>query len=520
MSKSKESGRSFSTLNLILVIQLVVMLGLSIFITLTVSSKTRENAINHMNGITDERANIIKSYVENSEKTLSYFSKSQQIIDMFMNPDDGTFKSAAQEYTTQFAKDIEHNEGLWSGTLQTEVLTHSSYDPENPDTAGIIGMVTRKDEDKRKQLIDALEAAGPDGVYNTGIIISPASGKQCLSMYKGVFQNDKMIGFVGLGIYTEGLIDTLDKVPVPGIKNSFYTMVNVNTNKYIFNKDDKMVDKEIENSDLLDLCKKYKGQKDSVTDEYEYEADGKSYVSIYTYIPEYGWILTIDDTPGEVFELQRTMIIYLGIFGIVVIGLIVVFNIISKKQERINQKLVSTITKANLTKKSLNTAMFKDVLTDVNNRVSLTVDLQKAAEQKKTDPYYFVMFNICNFSGINSEFGTIAGDNLLARIGQVLKEHYEPENIYRTGSDEFVVKIPTAGGSPAKDEIMDRVNMAFRELQATIRIDQDTAIYPTFKVAVVKTKNNVDASVVSSMKDMTNKTGEATYGLIDFRDMT
>ena len=175
MSKSKDTGRSFSTLNLILIIQLVIMLGLSIFITLTVSSKTKENAINHMNGITDERANIIKSYVENSERTLSYFSKSQQIVDMFMNPDDGNYKSAAQAYTNEFAKDIEYNEGLWSGTLQTEVLTHSSYDPANPDTAGIIGMVTRKDEDRRKQLIDALEAAGPDGVYNTGIIISPAS---------------------------------------------------------------------------------------------------------------------------------------------------------------------------------------------------------------------------------------------------------------------------------------------------------------------------------------------------------
>ena len=520
MSKSKETGRSFSTLNLILVIQLVIMLGLSIFITLTVSSKTKQNAINHMNGITDERAHIIESYVENSEKTLSYFSKSQQIVDMFMNPDDGNYKSAAQAYTNAFAKDIEYNEGLWSGTLQTEVLTHSSFDPANPDTAGIIGMVTRKDEDRRKQLIDALEAAGPDGVYNTGIIISPASGKQCLSMYKGVFNNDKMVGFVGLGIYTEGLISTLDKVPVPGIENSFYTMVNVNTNKYIFNEDDKKVDQEIDNDELLKLCEKYKGSKDAATDDYEYKKDGKTYVSIYTYIPEYGWILTIDDTPAEVFALQRTMIIYLGIFGLVVLGLIIVFNFISKKQERINQKLVSTIAKANVTKKSLNTAMFKDVLTDVNNRISLTVDLQKAAEQKKTDPYYFAMFNICNFSGINSQYGTVAGDNLLARIGEVLKEHYEAENIYRTGSDEFVVKIPTAGGSPAKDEIMDRVNIAFRELQATVRIDKDTAIYPTFKVAVVKTKNNVDASVVSSMKDMTNKTGEATYGLIDFRDMT
>ena len=72
----------FSALNRILIIQLVVMLGLSVFITVTVSSKTMDNAIEHMGAIADERAKIVENYVENSEKTLNNFCKAQQVKDI------------------------------------------------------------------------------------------------------------------------------------------------------------------------------------------------------------------------------------------------------------------------------------------------------------------------------------------------------------------------------------------------------------------------------------------------------
>ena len=44
-----------------------------------------------------------------------------------------------------------------------------------------------------------------NGVYNTGIIISPATRKQIVSMYKAVYDDDNNpIGLVGLGVYTNG----------------------------------------------------------------------------------------------------------------------------------------------------------------------------------------------------------------------------------------------------------------------------------------------------------------------------
>ena len=52
------------------------------------------------------------------------------------------------------------------------------------------------------------------------------------------------------------------------------------------------------------------------------------------------------------------------------------------------------------------------------------------------------------------------------------------------------------------------------------RLDDGRTIYPKYKVAVIKKNKGIDTSVVTSLKDMTNKKGEAAYGMIDYKDMT
>ncbi len=257
--KKKEVGKGFGTLNTVLIIQLIVMLGLSLFITKTISSKTRENAVEHMGAITDERAGIIENYIENAEKTLRNFSKASQVRELLEygktvdyhtvvdkelkvdNPDPEAVRlqQAAQAYTEEFGKDIDNLEGVWIGTWETLVLTQT-----NPE---VVGITTRKDADKLKQLQDAM-INGDDGLYDAGIIISPASGKQCISMYIAVYDdNNKPIGLVGLGIFSSGLVETLDQIPVRGLENSTYSMVNVSDHKYIFNKDATTIDVEAAN---------------------------------------------------------------------------------------------------------------------------------------------------------------------------------------------------------------------------------------------------------------------------------
>ena len=554
-TKKKDSNKGFSALNLVLILQIIVMLGLSIFITLTISKKTKENAVQHMGSVTDERAQIIETYVKNAENTLRAFSEAQQVTDLlnFANekkfdfkkllPDKGEraeipslatagddadalnlieadrLQRAAQDYTSQFGKDVVGSEleGVWIGTWDTLVLTHTAGDP-------VIGMVTRPDRDKLGALQGSL-IGGDRGLWNAGIIISPASQKQIISMYIAVYAaNDTdhtgtPIGLVGLGIFTEGLVQTLDNVPVRGIENSFYSMVNVSDGKYIFNRSAENIGTEATNKDLLTLCEKFKQTSNDTTGEFEYKLNGKNYVSSYTYMPKRGWIVLIDDYTSEVFELRNTMVIYMIIFGIIILGLIVVFNFITKRQEKVNEKLASTIAKNTLTKKSLNTAMFKDVLTNVNNRIKFSMDAE-AASGDRSKNYYFMLFNISEFSSINSQYGNDSGDIILVRTVDILKEIFPENEIYRTGSDEFIVMLPAEGELTNSDAVIDRVNTALRQLIVPETVEKFGTIYPKYKIAVIKKSGVIDTSVVTTLKDMTNRTGEASYGMIDYQDLT
>ena len=516
MSKnSKAKKKKGISLNLILILQLIIMLGLSLFITKVVSDRTRENSLAQLDMITEERAQVIANYIDVSERQLKDFSKAAQVIDLLENLDDKDKLDAAQRLTKTFAMDIPYLEGIYISKWDTTVLTHSSM-------TGAIGKPTRTDPDALKALQDALIERGKE-VYNTGIIISPASGKQIVSIYKAVFGNNGMpVGLVGMGIYTDGLINTLDHVAASNdksnIKSAFYRMVKADTATYIFHDNKDQVGKDVEFAKLNELCDKYNGENTDAFGNYEYDDKGVTEVTSYVYMSKYNWIFTINDPKTEIYALTNYMRLFLLAFGAILVALTTVFFFINKRQEKINERLVSTIAKNAQTRQSLNTAMFKDVLTNANNRVSFSMDMEKA-DVSADKPCYFLMFNILGFSDINTRFGNDAGDRLLVRTVETLNENFPERTVYRTGSDEFVVMIPTDMGQPSPDQVLNDVNTAFRQLMVPEKVENLGAIYPKYKIAVIKRSGAADSSVVSALKDMTNRKGEATYGMIDYREM-
>ena len=327
--------KSVSTINLILILQLIIMVVIFFLIAFTVNRSTRQNSLDHMSTITDERAHIIDSYVENAEKTLIYYSKAGQIKELLLHPNDKAAVDAAQKYTEDFSDDIENLEGIYVSEWNTHVLAHT-----NPDVVGMIARPVKDGDDSRlRELQDAMKAAG-DGVYNAGIIISSASGKQIVSMYKAVYGDDgQPVGFVGLDVFIDALTETLDKMSIRGINNSFYSMVNTVDNKYIFNVDKSKISTVTDNDTLLELCSKYKGSTEDDTGNFEYKANGEKYVSTYTYMADHGWLLMIDDTRSEVFSLTRNMRVYLTVFGLSVLGLMLLFHFINKKQQATAERL-------------------------------------------------------------------------------------------------------------------------------------------------------------------------------------
>ncbi len=502
--------KKISKITIILIIQLVVMIALTLAMAKTAGTLTRNNALDHMATITDERAHIIEDFVVNAEKTLTAYSRAGQIRTLLENPNDAAAQKAAQDYTEKFSADIVGLEGIYASEWNTHVLTHTN--------AGTVGMITRKDPEPLKQLQDAMLAAG-DGVYDTGIIMSPATGKQIVSMYKAVYDdNGKPIGLVGLGIYTEELIENLDSLSIRGIDNSFYSMVNTADNKYIFHTNKEMITTETSNSMILSIIDQVKGSADNSTNNFEYTENGDRYISTYSYMSKYGWILMLDAPKSEVYAMTYQMRFFIAVFGVLIIGLILIFSFLNRRQEAINRKLSKQIVKTEKTKESLTTAMFKDILTDVNNRVSFSMDLDKV-KPSKDHPCYFVMFNISDFSSINTRYGNDVGDAILVNTAKALSEAFEDGTVYRTGSDEFVVAVQKQEDSTASyNEMCRQLNEAHGKLlspQAT----PNGVVNVVYKVAAVKKSDDLSTGVVAALKDMTNHTGNAVYGQIQFADL-
>lgn len=61
-----------------------------------------------------------------------------------------------------------------------------------------------------------------DGVYNAGIIVSPASGQLIVSMYEGVYDTDGTtpIGYVGGGVFASALKEKIDLITANGLPSA------------------------------------------------------------------------------------------------------------------------------------------------------------------------------------------------------------------------------------------------------------------------------------------------------------
>ena len=191
------------------------------------SMKTR--AIASLLSAADDRADIVVNYIRSVENTLTDYIKAGQITDLLANPTDDTLQAKAQVYTENFSKDIEYLEGIYTSNWDTKTLAHT-----NPKSVGI---VTRPTEEGRDFLHNAMEGS-KNGIYNSGIIISPASGEQCVSMYKGVFDSTgNLIGHGGIAVYTSGIINKLNELSLSELNTSQYALLNMKTGEYILHPD-------------------------------------------------------------------------------------------------------------------------------------------------------------------------------------------------------------------------------------------------------------------------------------------
>lgn len=298
----------------VLVMQTVVMGAMVLFVGNAITGNTRKSTTNSMETVVEERSKIIENYVQEMEAVLTAYSRAGEIQNILKNPTDEAAAAAAQAYTEKFSADVKNLDGLYPSEWDTHVLAHTN--------SAVVGIYTREG-DSLKSLQDSMLAA--DGVY-TGIVISPASGKQVISMYRAVYdESGSPMGFVGGAVYTTGLIDLLDSLTMQGMNNAEYCMINAANGQYIFCEDAEKVATETDESYIQTLCGQFAGQNQNSMGYTEYKKDGQDYIATYYYMANRGWLFIVSDDAAEIFagttNLKRIMMVFS--IGALVVMLIV-----------------------------------------------------------------------------------------------------------------------------------------------------------------------------------------------------
>jgi diguanylate cyclase (GGDEF)-like protein len=112
--------------------------------------------------------------------------------------------------------------------------------------------------------------------------------------------------------------------------------------------------------------------------------------------------------------------------------------------------LVGSIAMLALGARGVRRELATDSLTGLYNRRALMAELPRACERASEDqPSYLWFFDLNGFKQYNDSFGHVAGDTLLARLGERLRRTVGPfGGAYRLGGDEFCVLLTDPVADP------------------------------------------------------------------------
>ena len=247
----------------------------------------------------DVETSIIQEYIYHQEDLLIAFANETEVIDFLKEPNDEEKRVVAQKHTEEYFGRMDNWEGLYIGEWNTHVIAHSD---EN-----VVGMTTREGE-TLKELQDAMLERG--GLYDAGIIVSPASGKLILSLYCPVYDYDgeTILGYVGGGPYVQELKALLASAEKQGAS---YYMINVEESICLFAQDESLMATQIEDEMLLSVIAEINKDDSKLAGDIEYyDAKAGASIAAYQYISDYGWAVVSCNSEANIYaDINKSMIV-------------------------------------------------------------------------------------------------------------------------------------------------------------------------------------------------------------------
>ena len=244
----RKVGLSTSITIMLSLLTILCLLALYFISSFNVTRIMEESSIDSMqSGIDGEKA-FIEEFINKSESQLQLYSKSDEVIELLQHQENAKMAKKAVNYTARYFASLPNWEGLYTASWDTKVLAHSN--------SKAIGMVLRKGD----SLTSLQNSMLGNEVYNTGIIVSPASKKLCLSMYSTVYDPDskKPIGYVGGATLSSELGNRLKTSRSKSLEHCSFTMMNTSAGNYIFNGDDSKIGSTVKEPEMVKLMNSLK----------------------------------------------------------------------------------------------------------------------------------------------------------------------------------------------------------------------------------------------------------------------
>ena len=247
--------------------------------------------------------------------TLQAYATAPILKECLLDPQNADKMAEAEQFTTEYFGKLDGWEGLYFCDWNSVVMVH------HPNAA-LAGKPLREG-DALAALQNSMLSA-PNGVFNTGIMVSPASGENIMSIYSPIYDNGQPIGYAGGAFYVQNIAEKISDVSDLDLSSAYVYFVDA-AGTMLYHPDPEKVGKPVENAAVKGLVADLEAGKMPEPDVIEYLYKGVIKYAGY-YIGNNGHyiaVLTADekDVLSGVSDIRKNTIVICLICVIVIAAL-------------------------------------------------------------------------------------------------------------------------------------------------------------------------------------------------------
>lgn len=295
------------------------VLIISIVLIKTSSSELKSSTSNSLVSIIEGTGGAFDASVDNARVIMEGYAQSPVILDALHNPDDPDIAAQAEKYTVDFFGKLDGFEGIYFADWNSVVKAHPSE--------AMVGVQLREG-DSLKALQDAMLSS--DGFYNTGTMVSPASGQIIMSFYVPIMEEGQPIGYIGAGTYVNQIAAKYSDVSGLGLSTAYIYFVD-DEGTMLFHPDESKIGNPVENAAVKGLLEKLAAGEhpDPACIEYEYKGankfaayyigNGEHYIAVLT-ADEDDVMTGIDDVTNKTIIISIISVVIFALLSLIIAG--------------------------------------------------------------------------------------------------------------------------------------------------------------------------------------------------------